>query len=101
MLARAAELSAEEAPEGPVAKHYKDWELGAVPGVRGYELAPSLAYFGGLHLNLGLCCAWSGKKCLTHSALWRRYKGWELGAVAGVRGSRSETGQTHDSWRES
>ena len=29
---------------------------------RGLALLPSLALFDGLHLELGLCCAWSGKK---------------------------------------
>ena len=28
----------------------------------GLVLLPSLALFVGLHLDLGLCCAWSGKK---------------------------------------
>ena len=28
---------------------------------RGLALLPSLALFGGLHPDLGLCCAWSGK----------------------------------------
>ena len=27
-----------------------------------FVLLPSLALFGGLHLDLGLCCSWSGKK---------------------------------------
>ena len=32
----------------------------------GLVLLPSLALFVGLHLDLGLCCAWSGKNVLMY-----------------------------------